>query len=265
MSADPVVRVVVNDQRRRKTKALRIFGLSAAAVILAATAISVGITVGLADRNQDLYEQPRDMQEFIGEVRSATLTVYCATGSGSGWGVALDDSLAGSESKGFEIVTNFHVVEDCLTSREVSFSIGEETKRHPARILGHDGDEADLALLTTDVEIGTLEPSRARPRIGEWVMAVGSPSSSARDEGILRGNVTVGRVTNMVGALIVTDAAINYGNSGGPLVNSRGEVIGTNTWVEDKVDTDNISYAQGSPILCLTILNCSDGQFKWSE
>jgi hypothetical protein len=132
-------------------------------------------------------------------------------------------------------------------------------------IFGFESDSSDLALLTTKTRVGELEPSRRKPRLGEWVMAVGSPSSWASDEGILRGNVTFGNVTNLINALVVTDAAINYGNSGGPLVNSRGEVIGTNTWVEEKDLTDNISYAQGTPMLCQTILDCSAGALTWSD
>lgn len=265
MEDQPAVKVVLQDKdRRARQRRRRFFGISAGIAAVSAL-ITAGINLALSDRNEDLYFQPRQFQDFIETVRAATVTVYCGESSGSGWGINLDDSLTGTRSAGFEIVTNHHVIEDCVLSGQVTFSIGEEAKRHPAKLFGFDSQDADLALLTTDVQIGTLNPSRSKPRIGEWVMAVGSPSSSARDEGVLRGNVTIGTVTNLVGPLIVTDAAINFGNSGGPLVNARGEVVGTNTWVEDKEQSDNIAYAQGTPILCLTILTCGNGQITWSE
>ncbi len=219
----------------------------------------------MSDQDQDLYKQAADLQSLVEKTRAATVTVYCADSSGSGWGIQLEDNLTGAKSLGYEIVTNFHVIEDCISNGEVSFSIGEELEKHSAQIFGYDSDSSDLALLTTQTSVGALEPSRRKPRLGEWVMAVGSPSSSASEEGILRGNVTFGNVTNLIGALVVTDAAINYGNSGGPLVNSRGQVIGTNTWVEEKDLTDNISYAQGTPTLCQTILDCTSGSLTWSD
>lgn len=265
MEEQPAVKVVLQDKERRaRLKVRRLLSVGLGMVVVAAL-IAAGIGFALSDRNEDLYSQPSQFQDFIETVRSATVTVYCGESSGSGWGINLDDSLTGSRSEGFEIVTNHHVIEDCVLAGAVSYSIGEETKRHLAQIFGFDSQDADLALLTTEVQIGTLNLSRSKPRIGEWVMAVGSPSSSARDEGVLRGNVTIGTVTNLVGPLIVTDAAINFGNSGGPLVNSRGEVVGTNTWVEDKEQSDNIAYAQGTPILCLTILTCDNGQITWSD
>jgi S1-C subfamily serine protease len=235
------------------------------AFIAVAASIAGGLAWQLSDRDQDLYQQAEDLQALVDVTRDATVTVYCADSSGSGWGIQLEDNLTSAKSLGYEIVTNFHVIEDCISDGVVTFSIGEEFKKHSAEIFGFDSDSSDLALLTTKTRVGELEPSRRKPRLGEWVMAVGSPSSSASDEGILRGNVTFGNVTNLIGALVVTDAAINYGNSGGPLVNSRGQVIGTNTWVEEKDQTDNISYAQGTPTLCQTILECSSGALTWSD
>lgn len=233
--------------------------------MLVAAAISGGLLWQNSDTDADLYQQPKDLQSLVERTRAATVTVYCADSSGSGWGIQLEENLTGAKSLGFEIVTNFHVIEDCIAAGEVSFSIGEELEKHRAEIFGFDSDGWDIALLTTKTAVGELEPSRRKPRLGEWVMAVGSPSSSARDEGVLRGNVTFGNVTNLVSALVVTDAAINYGNSGGPLINSRGQVIGTNTWVEEKDQTDNISYAQGTPALCQTILNCTASALTWSD
>jgi S1-C subfamily serine protease len=239
--------------------------LAVAAVTLAVVAVGGGLLYQNLDTDSDLYAQAEDLQSLVERTRDATVTVYCGDSSGSGWGIQLEDNLTGAKSLGFEIVTNFHVIDQCIDLGEVAFSIGEELVKHRAEIFGYDSSGWDLALLTTATEVGELEPSRRKPRLGEWVMAVGSPSSSASDEGILRGNVTFGNVTNLVGALVVTDAAINYGNSGGPLVNSRGQVIGTNTWVEEKDQTDNISYAQGTPTLCQTILDCTASALTWSD
>lgn len=261
----PRVRVVVNDRARRIKHRLSIISLSSFAVVSLLVGIFLAISDQTADNNQDLFQQPIDVQQVVEKVRSATVTVYCGTSSGSGWGIQLDSTVDKSKSRGFEIVTNHHVIEECVQQDIVEFSIGDSQQRYEAFIFGYDEKNADLALLTTAKSIGLLEAARNKPRIGEWVMAVGSPSSSARNEGILRGNVTFGSVTNLVGYVVVTDAAVNYGNSGGPLVNSRGQVVGTNTWVEDKTLTDNISYAQGTPVLCQTILSCGQNSMTWSD
>ena len=262
---EPTIRVVRADSEIKFASKRKRLILLTTAFFAAAAAVAGGLTWQMSDRDQDLYKQAADLQVLVEETRAATVTVYCADSSGSGWGIQLDENLTGAKSLGYEIVTNFHVIEECISDGVVTFSIGEEFEKQPAEIFGFDSESSDLALLTTKTRVGELEPSRRKPRLGEWVMAVGSPSSSASDEGILRGNVTFGDVTNLIGALVVTDAAINYGNSGGPLINSRGQVVGTNTWVEEKDLTDNISYAQGTPTLCQTILQCSDGALTWSD
>jgi S1-C subfamily serine protease len=261
----PKVRVLVNDRARRFKARIAIICLLFLAIGSLVTGFVLAVYSQNADTNDDLFRQPADLQTLVEEVRNATVTLYCGTSSGSGWGIKLESFLVESKSRGYEIVTNHHVIEDCIQNELVQFSIGDSASRHKAYIFGFDNKNADLALLTTNKPIGLLEAARNKPRIGEWVMAVGSPSSSARDEGILRGNVTFGSVTNLVGYVVVTDAAVNYGNSGGPLVNSQGKVVGTNTWVEDKTQTDNISYAQGTPVLCRTILSCGQKSMTWND
>jgi S1-C subfamily serine protease len=206
-----------------------------------------------------LYSQPKDLAGLVEKVRKATVTIYCGNGSGSGWGIDLvDDSSTGADDKKpFEIVTNDHVIRDCVRQKTVEFSIGESEVRREATIWNTNSDPYDIAILVTSTKVEALQPAREAPTIGQWVMAVGSPGSWLTSEKILRGNVTLGHVTNVYETTVVTDAAVNYGNSGGPLVNARGQVVGTNSWIELKGETDNIAYAQGTPVLCKALLKCS--------
>lgn len=140
-------------------------------------------------------------------------------GTGSGFIIRSDGLL----------LTNYHVVEKG-TAIEVHFYDGRVAK---ATILGED-PIGDLALLQIETEqslpVVPLGRSSAL-KIGEFVVAIGSPFGfehtitfgivSAKKRQLLRSGV--------VGGFIQTDASINTGNSGGPLVNMRGEVVGVNT------------------------------------
>lgn len=127
------------------------------------------------------------------------------------------------------IVTNNHVIADA-DSIEVNFSDGATLK---ADLVGTD-TKTDIAVLKVDPKAKTLKAVKFgnsdRMRIGDWVMAIGNPFG-------LGGTVTVGIVSarnrdinsGPYDDFIQTDAAINRGNSGGPLFNMVGEVIGINT------------------------------------
>lgn len=216
------------------------------------------IVVGLLVSNQSLFEQPKDLEAFISKVRSATVTVFCERSSGSGWAIQLE-TLSGQDvdvNFPVAIITNHHVIEDCVSGGEIRISSPSFQGVANAYLREYDGTAHDIALLVTNQEMPSLRPSFDRPQIGNWSMAVGSPGTSNLSDGILAGNVTFGHVTNFAESLVATDAAVNYGNSGGPLVNSLGEVIGTTTWLDGSGLTDNIAYAQGTPVLCATILTC---------
>ena len=263
-------KVVDANVRRAKRDAHKgTLGVALLALGLAAASVFVSINgvqqKKLTASTAVLYDQPTNLGDLVTKVRQATVTIYCKGSSGSGWGINLDSSAVGdSDSEKFEIVTNYHVIEDCLDSKRVQFSLGESDQKLVAKIWGYDGIDSDIALLVTSTEVQPLEPTGTRPRVGQWVMAVGSPGSWATEEKLLRGNVTMGRVTNLVGTTVVTDAAINHGNSGGPLVNSIGEVIGTNSWIELKDEVDNIAYAQGTPVLCESIIKCGS-DLNWRD
>lgn len=126
------------------------------------------------------------------------------------------------------IVTNNHVI-DGADDIEVNFANGSKLK---AKLVGKD-TKTDLALLkvepTKPLKAVAFGDSR-QMRIGDWVMAIGNPFG-------LGGTVTIGIISargRNINAgpydnFIQTDAAINKGNSGGPLFNMKGEVIGINT------------------------------------
>ena len=131
-----------------------------------------------------------------------------------------------------EIVTNYHVIEG---ADKVEVRLGKE--RFTAKVIGKD-PATDLALLKieakrtlTKLPLGDSD----RLRVGEWVMAVGDPLNfdktvtvgvvSAKDRSGLATDIS----SRSFESFIQTDAAINFGNSGGPLINVNGEVIGINT------------------------------------
>ena len=126
------------------------------------------------------------------------------------------------------IVTNNHVVENA-SDIQVTFTDG---KKIEAELIAADA-ETDLALLKVDsnnlnyLEFGDSDTAK----VGNWVMAIGNPHG-------LGGTVTAGIVSargRMLGGryddFIQTDASINRGNSGGPLFNLEGKVIGVNSMI----------------------------------
>jgi S1-C subfamily serine protease len=221
----------------------------------------------------DLYNQPDDIEGLVNKVREATVTVYCGNSSGSGWGIDLKDDATTAKDDAFpyEIVTNYHVIDECLNGEEITFKMQGSETEYEAKLFSYDDtfytDKGwgDLAIIMTDHDVPTLKPARAAPKIGSWAMAVGSPGSQFLDTTI-DGNVNFGRVTNFIKdrSLVVTDAAINRGNSGGPLVNSLGEVLGTNTWKEVEQGTSGIGFSIGIPVICENLIDCDkDSALLW--
>ncbi|HJS01730.1 MAG TPA: Do family serine endopeptidase [Flavobacterium sp.] len=128
------------------------------------------------------------------------------------------------------IVTNNHVVKD---ASEIEITLNNK-KSYKAKLIGTDS-EMDIALLKIDADEKlpyTTFGNSDDVKVGEWVLAVGNPYN-------LTSTVTAGIVsakarnlgTNDIQSFIQTDAAVNPGNSGGALVNTRGDLIGINTMI----------------------------------
>jgi len=143
------------------------------------------------------------------------------TSEGQGSGFIISDKN--------EVVTNYHVIEGG-DSINVEFNNGE---RYPARVLGTD-EETDLALLQikTQKEIPHVSFKKdGDVRIGDWVVAIGNPFGIGQStslgviSAIGREHVDSGNYVDY----IQTDATINRGNSGGPLFDLNGNVVGVNS------------------------------------
>jgi serine protease Do len=147
------------------------------------------------------------------------------------------------ESDGY-ILTNNHVIEG---AEKIEVKVGDRDD-YTAKVVGRD-PATDLALLKIEgakpfpvVKLGDSD----RIRVGDWVMAIGDPLNFDKSVtvGVISGKgryAGLSQATSSFESLLQTDAAINFGNSGGPLVNVAGEVVGINTAISRLAQ--NIGFA----------------------
>jgi len=147
------------------------------------------------------------------------------------------------DPKGY-ILTNQHVIEDA-TRIKVRLQTGEELL---GTVVGQD-EETDVAVVKVDahrdlptVKLGNSDDTQ----VGDWVLAIGSPFGL--DQTVTAGIISTRERTTIASTnfqhFLQTDAAINRGNSGGPLVNMRGEVIGINSQIATSTgDYNGIGFA----------------------
>ena len=151
-----------------------------------------------------------------------------------------------------DIVTNYHVVHGAATI-QVSFSNNE---RYRAHLVGSD-PSTDIAVLKVNVQASALKAlplgNSDAVRVGDQVIAIGNPFGLDR-------SVTAGIVSAVqrrieapnnlsIAHVIQTDAALNHGNSGGPLLDAQGDVIGVNAQIETGgVGDGNVGIGFAIPI-----------------
>ncbi|MGV3486848.1 MAG: S1C family serine protease, partial [Planctomycetaceae bacterium] len=158
-------------------------------------------------------------------------------GSGSGW--VWDDQG--------HIISNYHVVKDSQ-HLGVTFHDG---KQYDAVLVGHDipNDIAVLKITAPREELSPLRIGRSEKlRVGQRIYALGSPLGleQTMTMGIVSSlNRTIPSLSQrMMRSIIQIDAALNRGNSGGPLMNSRGELVGMNTAIASRIgENSGIGFA----------------------
>lgn len=202
--------------------------LTGAAEKACAAVVYIKVTIAGQTRTIEYQDPFSDFDDFFGEFfgrrgnggGSQRRQVETPKRQGAGSGVLIT-------ADGY-IVTNNHVVQDAT---EITVTLND-SREFTARVIGLDPD-TDLALLKidgTDFPTLTIGDSDAL-KVGEWVLAVGNPFNltSTVTAGIVSAKARgMGANKNGIESFIQTDAAINAGNSGGALVNARGELVGIN-------------------------------------
>lgn len=166
------------------------------------------------------------LQRFFGKSQRGQVEEQPLTGQASGFIVASD---------GY-ILTNGHVVQD-MTEIIVALNDGKE---YPAKVIGLD-PETDIALIKIEAKNLPFLKLAAIEEVeqGQWAIAIGNPLGlqSSLTVGVVsakgRNNLDLSRIQDY----IQTDAAINRGNSGGPLLNIHGDVMGMNTAIVTNIAT----------------------------
>jgi len=228
-------------------------GLLLAAGLLCAVSLILGIMIGSnltsasdpkMETTPELLAFSNSFAEIAERVNPSVVNITCTEKDS----VVLDEPVINEEydphhhfgfgsgviieANGY-ILTSNHVIESA-TKIDVKLS---NNQKYQAKVVGQD-DETDLAL----IRVESKEPLHAAVlgdsdgvRPGQWVMAIGNPF-------VYDHTVTVGVIsalhrklgTTIYDNFIQTDAAINFGNSGGPLLNIKGEVIGINTLISSQ-------------------------------
>lgn len=226
---------------------------------------TVAATSGMLAGNSSsevIFVSSKDVEttvtQVVQQVGPAVVTVVGSTQVQTFFGHTTTAEVSGSgvfiSEKGY-IVTNNHVVEDTI---ELWIILADGT-RQEASLVGTDM-YADLAVLKTDGPVPTVATLGNSDAIdpGETVIAIGSPL------GDFKNSVTVGVISAtgrsidtglgyQIEDLIQTDAAINQGNSGGPLVSLAGEVIGINTLAVRSSGSGTVAEGLGFAIPSTTV------------
>ncbi len=206
--------------------------------------VSIVITKDVPVMERYYYNPFEDIEDYLGEDFDVIVPRYREKGMekqevGGGTGfIVSSDGL---------VLTNKHVVSD----EEADYTVfTNEGERHEAEVLARDPFQ-DIAILKIEAEnlpVVTLGDSDVL-RMGQTVIAIGNVLGEFRNSvsrGVVSGlsrNVTAsgGGMVEQLQGIIQTDAAINQGNSGGPLLNIKGEVVGINTAMA--LGAENVGFA----------------------
>ena len=264
----PANPVITNQTRVKHTLTARNWVL--VVIITAVLGALVGGAVGYvaASRSQQTivekflpnsasFPRPANVQAVLAKVEPAVVSIDTEGVVHGGDGIVQGAGTGMILTSDGEVLTNNHVV---AGASSVTVTLFGQSNHLPARVVGTDPAQ-DLALVQIENAHGLPTAQLGdsnHARVGDDVLAIGNALALAGGLSVTEGIVSsknrsltatsqiTGRSENLSG-LIQTDAAINSGNSGGPLVNSSGQVIGMNTAVAESTQgnapAQNIGFA----------------------
>lgn len=197
---------------------------------------------GLEERTKELERKAGntlDTQAVAAKVLPSVFRVSSAVGIGTGFGFGKEPPEGGTY-----VITNYHVIDKVWTSGQRQVTLEQQNRRFTGTIVKVD-EGADLALMTTTEKFPPLQPAAEPAKPGLGVVVVGSPLG-------LEDSVTSGVVSALrsgpSGPVLQFDAPVNPGNSGGPVVNAQGLVVGV---VNAKIgNAEGISLGIPVAVLC---------------
>ena len=209
------------------------------------------------DPKLDGYVQPRSVLDLVEKASESTVTVWCEVSKkdgaqGTAWAIKLETAV--SDIYPTTLITNHHVIEDCIGGKgKVTIALPGQNERD-AIVVDWDAKN-DLAVLASKSKYPPLALSESAPYPGYWVMAFGSADG-------YEGSVAFGNVLNTtVSQVLITNDSAS-GNSGGPLIDNEGNVVGVITSGTD----EQYNIAVSLDAFCAKILDCqyeSDGEQTW--
>lgn len=199
-----------------------------------------------------------NVQEVVAKATASTFEIECEDSAGTG--VAITMPLPDNYKTG--VWTAAHVVADCAIGSKIRMvnngAVYEGTLGAKDPLVNPDeisGLEADLAVIYIKTKLPSLDPA-PEAHLGDWSIVVGNPWDEVN-------YVTFGVVSSVTEKEYKTDAAINEGNSGGPLIDSHGRVLGLVSYkpYDQGMITENPSgvydYPEGISVIKRLNMSCS--------
>jgi len=211
----------------------------------------IGTTQGQIGQQQQQLDQvdkaaqsgQPDVNAIAQAATPSTVTIRTGRAEGSGFVI---DGVTLPSGMGSAIVTNHHVIEAGDASRIVVRQNGQTYKG----TVGQLDKENDLALVFIKEKLPPMKWASRNGhtvKLGDFVVAIGTPFGQEN-------TVTTGNISHLDGERIQSTATLNPGNSGGPLLNAFGEVVGVNA---SKIDTaEGMNFSIPVERLCDSLANC---------
>jgi len=209
-----------------------------------------------SDPQRDGYVQPRSIGDLVEKTQASTVSVYCEVSKtkgsmGTAWAIELKNGM--DRKNPTTLITNHHVIEECIGGKGKLAVAEFWEKAVPAYIVKWD-KKNDLAVLATGLKLAPLGLSWSEPWPGYWAMVLGSAAG-------YEGSVAFGSVLNVTNSEIFYTANTSHGNSGGPLIDNEGLVMGTTSWGSGK---EQFNGAKSLDAMCAKILKCK-GKYYWER